>query len=235
MCIAQNDCGAQAACIAGRCQPEARVPVIQSAGVRRLVIAPIDAAFVRRGDASASASPVFALGRAADGDALLLLRFDVPLAPTTTVVEAYLLLDRSESSDADPSPIVLHASRIIDPWDARTLSWARQPRLDDLRSPSTAATPLRPLVRLDVRELVRGWRAHSRVDQGIAVVAENASPTGISFAFAPPLMESARDADRISASSVRAPPPAFFASTSEDLPPLATGVTSGPRLELYVK
>src|SRR5258707_972031 len=83
----------------------------------------------------------------------------------------------------------------------------------DLRSPATAATSLRPLVRLDVRELVRRWRAHSSADQGIAVIAENASPTGIPFAFAPPVTESARDTDRLAAST-KAAAPAFFASTS---------------------
>src|SRR6201989_1419172 len=103
MCAAQADCGGAFACVAGRCQADdhalqtaGRGVEIQRDGVRRLVLSPIESAYVRRGDGAASVAPVFTLGRASDGDALLFLRFELPLPPGANVLEAYVLLDRSE-------------------------------------------------------------------------------------------------------------------------------------------
>jgi hypothetical protein len=119
-------------------------------------------------------------------DARLLLRFQQPIAEEEAVVEAYLLLDRVDAVDVDPSPISLHVERVIDPWDARSITWARQPRLEDLRSPATIVTGSgRPLVRLDVKALVTRWKRHDPTDQGLAVVVGTRNPTGMAFAMAP--------------------------------------------------
>jgi hypothetical protein len=157
--------------------------------VRRLVVAPVDVAWVRRGDRAGVAGQmpaVFTLARDADGDAMLFLRFAVNVPKDARIVEAYLLLVRSDAIDADPSPISLHAVRIVDAWDSRSISWASQPRTEEVRAPSTRVTPGgRAMVRLDVRGLVERWSLHDRRDQGIAVVAEGASASGMPFAFLP--------------------------------------------------
>jgi hypothetical protein len=182
MCDPLVPCQAQKSCVAGRCQPDGPAPpLIQT--TRRLLLQPVEAAYLRRGDSPSGGAlpPLFPLGR--DGDDALLLRFSAPLAPDAAVVEAYVLLERSDAVDADPVPIALHAERIVEPWDARAVSWATQPRLEETRSPSTLVPPAGPpLVRIDVRALVQRWRTHDPGDQGIAIVAENASPTGIAFA-----------------------------------------------------
>ena len=67
---------------------------------------------------------MFALGR---DSAVLMLRFSVPLPTTANLVEAYVVLRRSDAVDDDPAPISLHATRIIDGWEQRSISWARQP------------------------------------------------------------------------------------------------------------
>lgn len=236
MCVAQADCGAQLSCVAGRCQADSRVAAVQSPGVRRLVVAPVDAAFVRRGDGGAPG--VFALGRASDAGATLLLRFEVTLPPTAQIIEAYLLLDRSNAADADPSPIQLHAARIVEKWDGPSVTWARQPRIEEVRSPTTVTSGMRSLVRVDVREIVKRWREHSPDDQGVAVMADGTSATGIPFVFAPPRPETAphaSDMERLAAP--RPPPPTFFASAggSDDTPTASSAGTSPPRLEIYVK
>jgi hypothetical protein len=123
------------------------------------------------------------MGAEADAGAVLYLRFSVPLPKDANVLEAYLLLDRSESVDVDPQAITLHAARIVEPWDGRFVSWLDQPRVEDTRSPSTTVTPSRELVRVDVRDLVLRWRAHDPRDQGIALLAEGASKTGLVFAL----------------------------------------------------
>jgi hypothetical protein len=216
MCAAPAECGGQASCVAGRCQRTGGVPAIQTA--RRIVLEPVAVAYVHRGEAvpSSALPPSFTLGRDSDGEARLYLRFAAPIPRETAVVEAYLLLERSADVDADPSPITLHAARVIDTWDPRSIAWARQPRIEETRSPSTTITSAgRSRVRLDVKDLVVHWKSHDKSDQGLVILADTKSPTGIAFAFAPSGPEGAP------------------ASPSEEAiaPPLGLP----PELEIYLK
>ncbi|WP_146652391.1 DNRLRE domain-containing protein [Labilithrix luteola] len=183
MCVAAADCVSGSACVAGRCQPEkANVkPAIDAA--RRLVIRPVDAAYLRKGQGPTNGAlpPSFALGR--EGGTLL-LRFEAPLPKTANVVEAYVVLRRAATAEDDPESAFLHATRIIDAWDGRSTSWAFAPRTEETRAPVTRVDPAGPsLVRLDVRDIVNRWRNRDPSDQGIAVVAQGASRTGTTFAF----------------------------------------------------
>lgn len=156
-------------------------PAIDAA--RRLVLHPIDIAYLRRGDAPSGGAlpPLFSLGK---DSAVLMMRFSVALAANANVVEAYVVLRRTDAVDDDPAPISLHATRIVEAWEGRSTSWALQPRVVDKRSPATVVEPGGPsLVRLDVRELVRQWPKHDPHDQGIAIVADNESRSGSTFAF----------------------------------------------------
>jgi hypothetical protein len=157
-------------------------PAVDAA--RRLVVHPVDLAYVHRGDGANGDGvlpPLFALGR---DSAMLMLRFSVALPSNANVVEAYVVLRRSDAVDDDPAPISLHATRIVEGWEGRSTSWARQPRILESRLPATLVEPGGPsLVRLDVRDLVRQWRTHSPQDQGIAIVAENETRSGSTFAF----------------------------------------------------
>src|SRR5580692_784056 len=134
LCASTTECGKTSACIAGRCQPTLKddagrpiPPAISSPQVRRVVVSPTDIAYVSaHGEGNPSdLPPVLMLGRAGD-DAALLLRFAVPITDDETVVEAYVLLDRADVVETDPKPISLHAARIIDAWDGRSISYARQ-------------------------------------------------------------------------------------------------------------
>jgi hypothetical protein len=163
---------------------------------------------------------VATLGQAGS-EAVLLLRFSAELAPDTSIIEAYVMLDRARTVDADPVWIGIHAERIEDAWDPRAVAWANQPRLGDTRSSSTWVAPAGgSLVRVDVRALVRRWRTHDPRDQGIGIVAENTSPTGIAFALA---SEELPPTD----GEVRTKGPAAVGE--------ATAPAGLPRLELYVK
>lgn len=161
---------------------------------KRIVLHPVDVAFVRRGEPAAGAPPAqFTLGR---GPAALLLRFSVALTPATNIVEAYVVLRRDAAVDDDPEPISLHAARIVEGWDGRSTSWSRQPRALETRTPATTVDPAGPsLVRVDVRDIVRQWRRHDPADHGIAVVAEGESRTGVTFAFRSSTGEGASAAD----------------------------------------
>jgi hypothetical protein len=209
MCAQESDCGTQASCVAGRCVAHGATPAIDTA--RRLLFAPVDVGYVRRGDA-ASDAPVATLGRAGE-PAAAFLRFSAVLPAETQVLEAYLLLERAVDVDVDPAPIALHAARVMTPWDGRSLSWATQPRVDEVGSPITRVAPGGGrFVRIDVREIVQRWRRRDRDELGVAVLSEGESATGFAFALAP--VDAARD--------------------RED-PILPQRLQSGPRLEVYVK
>lgn len=220
MCARTTECAVGSACVAGRCQREGATPAISAA--RRIVLEPAAVAFLRRGERCCGGAlpPFFTLGRRG-GDSILLVRFEAPLPPDASIVEAYLLLDREGAVDSDPTPIALHAARVVDAWDPRDVSWALQPRIEEVQSPSTIVPIARPIVRIDVRSLVQRWRVHDPRDQGIAVVAEMSSTTGVSFVLTP----ASDSPDSDSASKLGAGPELSSVS----------GGKAPPRLELYLK
>ncbi len=208
VCMSVGDCGANEACVAGRCVSTnaSSKPAVLGEGVVRLMAEPTEMAYLRPGDPPGVGTPhIVTLGK--DTDARLFLRFSVPLPSDSEVVEAYLLLNRSDEVDSDPNPpIALHAARITDPWDARSISWALQPHVEDTRSPATYVTQ-RSVVRLKVVDLVAQWPRHDPRDQGLAVVADATNQTGMAFALA---------------------------SDATNIDPRGTS-TIAPRLEIYVK
>jgi hypothetical protein len=228
LCVSTVECGTTSACIAGRCQPTLKddagrviPPAISSPMVRRVVASPTDIAYVSSGGVGnpADLPPVLVLGRKGDGSALL-LRFAVPITPEESVVEAYVLLDRTDVVENDPKPISLHATRIIDAWDGRSISYERQPRWEETGSPGAIVTgAARPLVRLDVRDLVTHWKERDPRDQGIAIVADETSRTGMAFAAASSVVDQG--------------PTSMLGSAPDDgkIP----WIPSPPRLELYLR
>lgn len=183
LCTATSECAAGNACVAGRCQLEKPTvkPAVDSA--RRIVVRPVDMAVVASGDRASKGAlpPIFALGR---DSAKLFLRFSVALPVNANVIEAYVVLRRSPIVDDDPAPISLHATRIEEAWSGGSVSWAMQPRMSETRTPSTLVEPSgTPLVRMDVREIVKHWAKHDPHDQGVAIVAENDTRTGTTFAI----------------------------------------------------
>lgn len=211
-----GDCAGRSSCVAGRCVAAGAVPAISTA--RRMLYEPIDVGYVRRGGPP-ELPAIAALGRS-DG-ALTFLRFSVPLPADAGVVEAYLLLDRVTDVDSDPEPIALHAVRVVDPWDGRSLSWAVQPRIEDVGAAVTRVLPASgALVRLDVRAIVERWRRRRSTDFGLAVVSgapggASRAARGMAFALAP-RGEGSEEAASLGAAG-------------------ATAGARGPRLELYVR
>lgn len=183
LCTASTECSPGNACVAGRCQLEKSTvkPAVDSA--RRLVVRPVDMAVIATGSGPSGGAlpPVFALGR---DSARLYLRFSVALPSNASVIEAYVVLRRSSAVDDDPAPISLHATRIEEAWNGGSVSWAIQPRMSEVRAPATVVEPNgSALVRMDVREIVRHWAKHDPNDQGIAIVADEETRTGTTFAI----------------------------------------------------
>ncbi len=226
-CASATECaqrfGDGLSCVAGRCVDEARdggartQPAIMATNTRRVVVRAIDLGYLAAGTDPARVPPAVVLGR---DDAKLLLRFDLPLGPEDEVVEAYLLLDRLDVMDTDPSPISLHVERVLDRWDGRSITWGRQPHLEDDHGAATIVTVgARPVVRLDVTPFVRRWKRHDPTDQGLAVVAGSTNASGMAFATV--------DAtDGVSSDALRSDP---------NDPSRPVWVSSAPRLEVYVQ
>ncbi len=239
MCISSAECSlekGQKACVAGRCQDPNGVALIDKREVRRQVVAPSAVGYVQRSEGGnvGTLPPIFTLGRAGAGDGRLFLRFDIPLVKEMNIVEAYVLLDRPRGLEPDPRPIVLHAERVVDPWDPRSISWTSQPRFEDVRAPATRVPPAgRRQVRIDVRDIVRNWYLHLDRDQGIVIVADNSTDVGMAFA-----LTSQGAPAEASGANMRPTPPSSsgdFASDSAGDPSNSALLVGPPRLELYIK
>ncbi|HEY2514462.1 MAG TPA: DNRLRE domain-containing protein [Polyangiaceae bacterium] len=241
--LCSRACDGSYSCIAGKCLRDGAVLEVAATdrfgqlAVRRIVVDPVAVARIGPGEASPTAT-VAPLARARDAGAELLLRFAVALPPGATVVDANLLLDRAPYVDGDPAPVSLHAARIEEPWSAGAVTWERAPRLDPLgRAPRTTIDDARRTVRLDVRSLVRRWSFHAADEQGIAVIADQTSPTGITISLA----DGASPKDEaLEVVPVHTPgPPPLFAVAESSAGGLGRsgeqGWARGPRLELYVK
>lgn len=179
-CASESDCGSRAACVAGRCVVRGATLAIASSS--RWVLTPVEIGWVRKGDDVGGR--VATLGKG-DG-ALVLLRFDVRLAPEARLVEAYLRLARAPGVDVDPGLLVLHAAPVVGAWDARSMTWATQPAVAEIGAPRTSIEPsVDRDVRLDVRALVERWRRDTSDAGGLAIVTEGQVPTGFPVALGP--------------------------------------------------
>lgn len=229
MCVSEGDCGAQFSCVSGRCLGRGAIAAITSS--HRYVFAPVDAACVSREGTSVRSRSLATLGRG-DG-AVAFFRFSTDLPADADVVEAYLLLERATDIDADPGSLALHAARVSQPWDGSAMTWAHQPRIDEIGAPVTRwRYGASGTIRLDVRAIVKRWLRQDGGEFGIAVITEGTNRTGVSFALEP--RPGARDrADPVLGPLSGMPSAeAAAASTMAEQPRLAN---VGPELELYVK
>jgi hypothetical protein len=187
--LCARTCVGAEACVAGECRRSGSPIPVESLDrfdayqARRLVLPPVEVARLTPGE-PAAAPPVATLGRASDAPSILLLRFSVQLPPGVTILEAHVLLERAAPDGEAPGPLALHAARIRTPWDTRSIDWGRAPLLDEGRYPSTTIDDPRRIVRVDVKGLVARWHRHEPDDQGIAIVTEGSTATGMAFALA---------------------------------------------------
>jgi hypothetical protein len=198
-----------------------------------MLVEPVEQGWVRRGDATSAG--IATLGRG--DDAVLFLRFSVPLPPEVTLLEGYVLMQRAPAVDGDPGTIALHAARIEGTWDARSLSWGRQPSWVEVGAPITTVqvgisaqgTP----VRVDVRGIVERWRRRERGEGGLAILTDGRSASGLPIVLEPTDVPT----DREDVVLRPAEPSVAQASSPLDPPPVALHPrqVGGPRLELYVR
>ena len=231
LCASTTECGTTSACIAGRCQPTLKddagrvhptCHLVAARSPRRRIA---DGHRVREFDGARCTLPIFrpcsSSGRKGDSAALL-LRFAVPIAGRSDrrrgVRPARPRRRRRERSEAHLAPRRPDHRRL-----GRTIHLLRAPAAlgRDRLARRHRHGHGRPLVRIDVRDLVTHWKARDPRDQGIAIVADDTSRTGMAFAAASSVV------DQGSTSMLGHPP-------NEESPP-SRWAAAPPRLELYLR
>ncbi len=154
--------------------------------VERIVVTPEQIAEIGAADSekkNGAMPAVIVLGKSSES-ARLFLRFSIRLPKNGVMRSANLLLSRTDDVDMAMAPVELHAARVIDAWDARSITWPFQPRVEEAHAPHTTVSPASAkIVRIDVRSIVQDWPLRDPADQGIAVLSDRENSTGLSFAY----------------------------------------------------
>ncbi|MGK3976149.1 hypothetical protein WMF38_31140 [Sorangium sp. So ce118] len=181
VCAGAGVCGARH-CVAGRCRPASALP--SPIDARRVLLPPADVAVLAEdGDAAPGLPDAVALGRAATGDVVLLLRFAPTFGVDADIASAFVVLEPTPLAPPAEGALTLDVARILEPWRSETATWGRQPRLS---IPEPAALvrrrPTTPL-RIDVTALVRGWARRRLDDHGIAILAPGSDAVGAAYSM----------------------------------------------------
>jgi len=183
-CSAAVTCGGSGACVSDRCVSDAGTASLQTS--RRLVLDATEVALIQRGSSRGPGElPTSAtLGRAEEGPAAVLLRFDVPA--DLEVLEGYLLVEHVGEGARSGDGVGLHAERIIGPWQARTVTWLDGPELKDVHAPSVVVRHgATPTLRLDVKPLFQRARGAEPPDQGVALMIDQKTANGVEVVLLP--------------------------------------------------
>jgi hypothetical protein len=145
----------------------------------RVVVAATDMAVVsaRGGDGALPAE----IALAGACSPVVLLRFPAPWGNRARIAAAFLTLELADAAPVPAWPLTLSVARVLDPWSAGAVSWGRLPRVSPPLLHAEVGPPPRAL-RIDVTEIVRRWGRGYGDDQGIALWASSAGPTGPTYA-----------------------------------------------------
>ncbi len=166
--------------MAGRCA--ALGTEITPSDARRVLVAPSEIAVVSSNGAGSSLPAQLPLGGAGSGSIVVLMRFPTPWGNRVRVASAFLTLEPSPGALPESEPVPVAVSRVLEPWSASDVSWARLPRLSapEARALATARPP--KTLRIDVTAIVQRWTRERTNDQGIALMTSPQAPVGATYA-----------------------------------------------------
>jgi hypothetical protein len=179
-CMSPEGCAPSQSCTAGRCVAPSSEVAPESA--RRIRVLPSEMAVVSsRGGSGGSLPPEIALGGAALGSIVVLLRFPTPWGNHVRVASAFLTLEPFEGSLPETQPVEVSVARVLEPWSRAEVSWGRLPRLSapEARAFATASPP--KTLRIDVSAIVQRWARGRMNEQGIALMTGPDASTGATF------------------------------------------------------
>ena len=177
-CAGAGSCPSGRECLASRCVLEGSAAVPNAA--RRLLLRPSALGVARGRESNPGMAPGVTLGRRADNDTALYVRFDSQWNQGR-IVSAFLLLDPLPGSPS-ASDITLEVWRARRDFTSTTFAWSAQPGLAPpyARGISRALPP--SPVRVDVTELLSFLAAHPSQDHGFVVRATEQSEVGVTLA-----------------------------------------------------
>jgi hypothetical protein len=181
-CTTPGTCSGGEECLANRCVAAGHDPV--PAAARRWVITADRVAVVNHAGTSATGRLPSAVrfGSAAEGAAVLYLRFAPVWASAARVDSAFLLLEPLPETPASTADVLVRALRVEESWDARTLSFLHQPKLGLPSSRAWARSRPPSMLRIDVTNIIRYQHEHTIAALGIAVKASGGGGHGAAFA-----------------------------------------------------
>ncbi len=173
ICTSDAECGADDACVVGRCVP-ASASVVGPESVR-VVLPAKSVAVLSSRDAIERGARVTALGSRALGDVIVLMRFDADVSRAMEVEGAFVLVDPEPAVPGPTSPVTIGVSRILSPWDEGDATWGRTPTLGVLVGSSQVQPGRRGPLRVDVTETIAQRRG---AGDGLALLASGSDPIG---------------------------------------------------------
>jgi hypothetical protein len=179
-CMAPSSCAAGQICAAGRCVKAGTEGA--SIDSQRVVVAPSELAVVsaRGGDPTLPAEIPF--GNAASGSMVVLLKFPMPWGNRARVASAFLTFEPSPGALPESRPVTVSVARVLEPWSAAAVTWARLPKLSRTEVSALATTGPPKTFRIDVTPIVQRWARGRADDQGIALMAAPDAPVGAIYA-----------------------------------------------------
>jgi hypothetical protein len=179
-CTSVEGCAKNQACSAGRCA--AVGSEIAPADARRVLVAPSEIAVVSSRGGGSPMPAEIPLGGQTSGSIVVLLRFPTPWGNRVRVASAFLTLEPSPGAVPETEPVPVTVARVLEPWSASDVSWARLPRLSapEARALATARPP--KTLRIDVTAIVQRWARERTNDQGIALMSGPEATVGATYA-----------------------------------------------------
>ncbi|HET9930510.1 MAG TPA: hypothetical protein VFQ35_07480 [Polyangiaceae bacterium] len=177
-CAGVGTCPNGRECLASRCVPEGGAAVPNAS--KRLLLRPSALGVARAHAESGGMAPGVTLGRRADNDTALYVRFDSDWNEGR-VASAFLLLDPLPGS-ASGEDVALEVWRSRRDFVSSTFGWSVQPGLAPPFARGLARSAPPAPVRVDVTELLRFFATHPSQDHGFVVRATNQSESGVTLA-----------------------------------------------------
>jgi hypothetical protein len=175
-------CEAGRICVAARCRSADESP--SPSDTLRVMLEPVDIAVIAaKGPPSSELPETIALGRASNGTVELLLRFLPTFRDDADVVSAFVVLDPIAGAARGARPPTFEMARIRDAWQAATVTWGRQPRLDLPRRTGVVRALSPAPLRIDVTPLVRDWSKRLPDDHGIALLVQGDDAVGQAYSM----------------------------------------------------
>jgi hypothetical protein len=147
-----------------------------------MLVSPTELAVVSSRGYDAALPAEIPLGGAPTGSIVVLLRFPTPWGNRVRIASAFLTLEPYPGALPETQPVRVTVARVLGPWSASDITWARLPRLSAPEGLALASTSPPKTLRIDVTAIVQRWSLGKTNDQGIALLSAPDASVGATYA-----------------------------------------------------